>query len=80
MRQKKVLTVFKDEANCSDKFSAEQHDRVVSGGAGECLCLSVGVQDQTPALIQELLVGRVDVGSSEEQLLKECSSVAGRGT
>lgn len=72
------LTVFKDESNSIDKFPAEEHDGIVPAGAWECLSLSVGVQHEASALIQELLIGRADVCASDEQFLKKCGSVKGK--
>lgn len=74
LTERRGLTVFEDEPNGIDEFPAEEHDGTVPAGARECLRLSVGVQHEVSALIQELLIGRADVGASEEQLLKKCGS------
>lgn len=65
------LTVFKQQADGVDGVSAEQHDGIFSGGLGEGLSLTVGFEDETSALVEEVLMGRRYVGPSEEQLLKE---------
>lgn len=65
------LTVFKQQADGVDGVSAEQHDGIFSGGLGEGLSLTVGVEAETSALVEEVLMGRRYVGPSEEQLLKE---------
>lgn len=78
LTEKRGLTVFEDEPNGIDEFPAEEHDGIVPAGARERLRLSVGVQHEVSALVQELLIGRADVGASEEQLLKKRGSGEGK--
>lgn len=65
------LTVLEQQADGVDGVSAQQHDGILSGGLGEGLSLSVGVEGEVSALVQEVLMGWCYVGPSEEQLLKE---------
>lgn len=55
-QEEEGLTVFEDQADGGDELAAHQHDGVVPGGLGEGLGLAVGVQDEAPAFVQQLLV------------------------
>lgn len=68
------LTVLEQQADGVDGVSAQEHDWIVSGGLGEGLGLPVGVEDEASALVQQLLMGRSDVGASEQQLLEQVRS------
>ena len=79
-RKLRLRTIFKDESDGGDGLAADQHDGIISGGLGEGLGLAVGVQDQPPALVQQLLVVQRDAGPTGEQLLEQRRPVDSRGT
>ena len=74
-RNKSKLTIFEDEADGVDQFTADQHDGVVPWGGGEVRGLAAGLQVEPATLVQELLAGRGDVGPSEQNVLKQGGSV-----
>lgn len=68
---RKLHTVFKDQAHGGDGLAAHEHDGIVSGGFGEGLGLAVGVEDEAAALVQQLLVVQRDAAPAGQQLLEQ---------